>query len=73
MGNADERIETDYVALLLRCWRDEGGWRFSVERIGGHSGAAGRAGFADLGHLIAYLTDHFRPGAEDGLQRTEHR
>jgi hypothetical protein len=39
-------------AFLLRCWQDNGQWRFSLETIGPQRQ---RRGFRSLEDLVAYL------------------
>jgi hypothetical protein len=41
-----------YHAYLIRCWREENGWRFSLETIGRRPE---RRGFSDFNELMTQL------------------
>lgn len=47
-----------YRALLIRCWRDENGWRFAVEQ----TDDAARHGFSDVHALTDFLLQMFALG-----------
>ena len=48
---ASVRDDGSYFSYLLRLWREDGGWRASLENIG----ADRRTGFASLEMLFEYL------------------
>jgi len=49
-------------AYLLRCWRANGGWCYSVERVGE---PAQRRGFGSLEALMAFLREETESRGED--------